>query len=145
MSRLSILGFALSLAASACGRDSEPKPPKFAEVLPNVPLPPQATFVSKSGGADALQLTVRSPARADVVAAYYRNLFKRDGWRLVNDAKDQEGAVVFFAEQDGPPLWVRIRNAEDGRGSLVDLAGARVTRAKDSTKVRAAPPAKPTS
>lgn len=115
MRRLPILLLALSLAVAACSRDSQPKSPKLAEVMPNVPLPPQATFVSRAGGADALQLTVRSPARADAVAAYYREVFKGNGWRLVNDAKDQEGAVVLFAEQNGPPLWVRIRNDEEGR------------------------------
>lgn len=145
MFRLPRIVLALSLAFTACGRDEAPESPKLAEVMPNVPLPPQATFVSRSGGADAVQLTVRSPARADVVAAYYRELFKRQGWRLVNDAKDQEGAVVFFAEQDGPPLWVRIRNADDGRGSLVDLAGARVTQQHDAPKAGAPPAAKPTS
>lgn len=145
MSPLPRLALALSLALAACGREDAPQPPKLAEVLPNVPLPPQATFVSRSGGADALQLTVRSPARADVVAAYYRQLFKNEGWRLVNDAKDQEGAVVFFAEQNGPPLWVRIRNAEDGRGSLVDIAGARVTQKHDTAKTPPPPAPKPTS
>jgi hypothetical protein len=77
---------------------------------------------------------------------YYRHLFKGKGWRLVNDAKDQDGAVVLFAEQNGPPLWVRIRSAEDGNGTLVDLAGARLTQKDDSAQV-AAPPAgsKPTS
>ena len=136
---------AVSLVLAACGREDAPKPPKLSEVLPNVPLPPQATFVSRSGGADALQLTVRSPARADVVASYYRQLFKKEGWRLVNDAKDQEGAVVFFAEQDGPPIWVRIRKADDGRGSLVDIAGARVTQKHDTTRTPAPPTPKPTS
>ncbi len=113
--------------------------------MPNVPLPPQATFVSRSGGADVLQLTVRSPVSADAVAAYYRQLFKKNGWRLVNDAKDRDGAVVIFAEQNGPPLWVRIRNAEDGRGTLVDLTGARVAQKHDSIKAPAPPAAKPTS
>src|SRR3989442_15103089 len=95
----------LFLAAAACGRDSQPpKPPKLFEVMPNVPLPPNATFVSKSGGEDAVQITVRSPMRAEIVVEYYRHLFTRDGWRLVNDAKDQDGAVVIFAEQNGPPL-----------------------------------------
>ena len=144
MFRPSILLFAVSLAAAACARDSEPKTPKFSEVMPNVPLPPNATFVSKSGGVDALQLTVRSPARTEAVADYYRRLFKKDGWRLVNDAKDQDGAVVFFAEQNGPPLWVRIRKAEDGQGTLVDLAGARVTQKHDSVAA-STPAVKPTS
>ena len=136
----------LSLATTACGHDSEPKSPKLSEVMPNVPLPPNATFVSKSGGLDVVQITVRSPVRVEAVEDYYRHLFKKEGWRLVNDAKDQEGAVVLFAEQNGPPLWVRIRKAEDGQGTLVDLAGARVTQLHDSAAV-AAPPAaaKPTS
>jgi hypothetical protein len=138
----------LSLALVSCKRDeAPPKSPELAEVMPNVPMPPQPTFVSRSGGADAVQLTVRSPARADAVAAYYRDVFKRNGWRLVNDAKDRDGAVVILAQQDGPPLWVRIRNAEDGQGSLIDLTGARVARKdqkSDSNKPPAPPAAKPT-
>lgn len=145
MPRLPIFLLALSLAVAACSRDSQPKPPKLAEVMPNVPLPPQATFVSRAGGADALQLTVRSPAPADAVAAYYRDVFKRNGWRLVNDAKDQEGAVVLFAEQNGPPLWVRIRSDEASRGTLVELAGARLAQKPDTTKSKTPPSTKPAS
>jgi hypothetical protein len=142
MFRPSFLVLALSLVAVACAKDSPPKPPRISEVLPNIPLPPNATFVSKSGGADALLITVRSPLEVKAVEEYYRHLFKSNNWRLVNDAKDQDGAVVLFAEQKGPPLWVRIRSAEDGNGTLVDLAGARVT-PNDSTKAAATP--KPTS
>jgi hypothetical protein len=145
MFRPSILVLVLALSGAACGHDSTPKSPQFSEVLPNLPLPPNATFVSKSGGVDALQITVRSPVRVEEVADYYRHLFKTKGWRLINDAKDQEGAVVFFAEQNGPPLWVRVRSAEDGNGTLVDLTGARVTK-KDSAKGSAPPTApKPAS
>jgi hypothetical protein len=134
-----------SFALAACGRADAPKPPSLAEVLPNVPLPPQPTFVSRSGGADALQLTVRSPVAAEVVTSYYRQLFKRTGWRLVNEAKDRDSAVVFFVEQDGPPLWVRIRKADDGHGSLVEIAGARVSEKRDTTTAPAPPAPKPTS
>ena len=133
-----------SLALAACGGHDAPKPPRMAEALPKVPLPPQAKLVSRSEGADALQLTVKSPVGPDAVASYYRQVFKEAGWRLVNEAKDQEGAVVFFVEQDGPPLWVRVRKAEDGQGSLVEIAGARVTR-KDTTESPAPPGTKPAS
>ena len=145
MPRLPIFALALALMAVACGRDSAPNPPKMAEVMPNVPLPPQATFVSRAGGVEALQITVRSPARADAVAAYYREVFKKDGWRLVNDSKDQEGAVVLFAEQNGPPLWVRIWTDDVTRGTLVELAGARLSQKPDTSKTAARPSAKPTS
>ena len=94
-----------------------------------------------------MQVTVQSPLAVDAVAEYYRHLFKGKGWRLVNDAKTQDGAVVLFAEQNGPPLWVRIRSADDGKGTLVDLAGARVSVHPDSARVKspASTGSKPTS
>jgi hypothetical protein len=113
----------LSVALAACA-DKAPKSPKLSDALPNIPLPPQASFVGRSGGADALQVTVHSPAAPDAVANYYRAVFKTGNWKLVNDAKDAEGATVLFAQQNGPPLWVRIHPAADGGGSTVELSGA---------------------
>ena len=113
----------LCAALVACG-DKTPKMAKLNQALPNIPLPPAAKFVGRSGGPDALQITVRSPAGPDAVANYYRGVFKSGNWKLVNDAKDAEGATVLFAQQDGPPLWVRIRPADDGAGTVVELSGA---------------------
>jgi hypothetical protein len=124
----------LCLLLVAC-RDRTPQTPKVGEVFPNLPLPPDASFVSRAGGPDALQFTFRSPESADQVAAYYRKLFKQDGWKLVNDAKDPEGVVVLLAEQKGAPLWVRIRKSDDGHSTLVELAGA-VLPKKDSSGTR---------
>jgi hypothetical protein len=115
--------FVICAALTACA-DKRPKTPSLGEAIPNLPLPPQATFVSRAGGPDALQITVRSPEAADSVAAYYRGVFKTGTWRLVNDAKDVEGATVLLAQQKGPPLWVRIQKAEDGAGSLIQISGA---------------------
>lgn len=130
----------LCAALGACA-EKPAKPPTLSEALPNLPLPPGASFVSRSGGSDALQITLRSPSPVDAVAAYYRRVLGRAPWRLVNDAKDAEGAVVLFAQQDGPPLWVRLRPAEDGRGTVVDLSGAVVPK-RDSA---ATPLARPNS
>jgi hypothetical protein len=124
------------LVLAAC--TDKPPTAKLSQALPNLPLPPQASFVGRAGGPDAIQITVRSPASADSVATYYRRVFKTGNWRLVNDAKDAEGATVLFAEQSGPPLWVRIRNAEDGSGSLVDLSGAVVQGADPGAAVKPA-------
>ena len=51
-------------------------------------------------------------------------VFKTSNWKLVNDAKAAEGATVLFAQQNGPPLWVRIGPSEDGAGSVIELSGA---------------------
>jgi hypothetical protein len=117
----------LCAALAACG-DKAPATAKFSEALPNLPLPPDASFIGRSGGPDALQITVRTAASPDAVAAYYRGVFKKEGWQLVNDAKDAEGATVLFAQQKGPPLWVRIHADPAGRGTLVELSGAVLSR-----------------
>jgi hypothetical protein len=117
----------LSLALAACG-DKPPRMAKVSETLPNLPLPPGASFVSRAGGPDALKITLRSPVAPDTLAAYYRNLLQKGNWRLVNEAKDAEGATVLLAQQDGPPLWVRIQRDGGGPGSLVELSGAVVAK-----------------
>jgi hypothetical protein len=111
------------LALVAC-RDKAPQTPKISQVLPNLPIPPNASVVSKSGGSDALQITLISPAKVKDVEAYYRTTLSRNGWRLVNDMRDRDGSVLLFAEQNGPPLWVRIKSTDDSVATMVELAGA---------------------
>ena len=121
---------ALALAPLVSCKDKAPKTATMAQVFPRLPLPPDAKVVSRSGSAEALQITVMSPAKVQQVEAYYRAVLTRDGWKLVNDMRNQDGSVVLLAEQDGPPLWVRIRATEDSVATLVELAGAMVAQAK---------------
>lgn len=124
----------LSLACAlllGCRSDSTPpKPPDAFAVFPNLPLPPDAKFVSRAGSADALQITLFSPAKADAVTDYYRNQLSMGKWRLVGDVKRPDGSVALYAEQDGPPLWVRIWPTSDSAGTMVELAGAMVGKKK---------------
>jgi len=117
---------ALAVLALVACKDGEPEleMAKVADVFPNLPLPPEATVVSRSGGPDALQLTLMSPVKAKDVEAYYRSLLSKSGWRLVNDMRDRDGSVVLLAQQDGPPLWVRIKSTDDSAATMVELAGA---------------------
>jgi hypothetical protein len=112
------------LALVACKDEEPPRAPKFFDVFPNLPLPPDPRIVSKSGGPDALQLTLMSSAKARDVERYYRAVLSKDGWRLVNDMRNPDGSVVLLAERDGPPLWVRIRSTDDSAATMVELAGA---------------------
>jgi hypothetical protein len=134
----------------ACGSESPPPPksPDAFAVFPNLPMPPEARVVSRTGSTDALQLTLFSPVKADAVSEYYRSQLSGAGWRLVGDVKRPDGSVALYAEQDGPPLWVRIWPTSDSAGTMVELAGALVRKTKDSVKVdrsgsKAAPPPKP--
>lgn len=124
-------------ALAGCGGEKPPKTAEMAEVFPRLLLPPDARFVSRSAGTDAAQVTLRSGRPSGEVEEYYRRALNRDGWRLVKEAKGSDGEVILLAEQDGPPLWVRIR-PEDATTTLVELAGALVRR--DTTL-----PAKPAS
>ena len=111
------------LALVAC-KDKGPQSPKVSQVFPNLPLPPNASVVSRRGGTDALQITLISSAKVKDVEAYYRATLSKNGWRLMNDMRDRDGSVVLFAEQDGPPLWVRIKSTDDSVATMVELAGA---------------------
>lgn len=115
---------AVALVALVACKDKAPQQPKMSQVFPNLPLPPSGSVVSRSGGPDALQLTLMSPAKVQEVEAYYRSVLTRNGWRLVNDMRERDGSVVLLAEQDGPPLWVRIKSTSDSAATMVELAGA---------------------
>jgi hypothetical protein len=123
------------LLLAACGSEPRaPKPPEVGAAFSSLPLPPQAEFVSKAGSADALQITLRTPAEAGRVADYYRRLLGGANWHLISDVKNPDGSVVLYAEQNGPPLWVRIWKEGDRPGTMVQLTGAVV--AKDSAKLQ---------
>ncbi|HEX2250816.1 MAG TPA: hypothetical protein VHH32_10740 [Gemmatimonadales bacterium] len=84
--------------------------------------------MSRSGSADALQLTLRTSSDLAQVTNYYRHTLSQGKWRLVSDMQNPDGSTAFYAEHDGPPLWVRIWKATDRPGTIVQLTGAVVGR-----------------
>jgi hypothetical protein len=129
----------------ACGSDVAPpaKSPSTFTVFPNLPLPPGAKFVSRSGSSDALQITMFSPNEATQVVEYYRDVLSKGRWRLISDQNKPDGKVILYAEQDGPPIWISVWPTTDSAGTMVQLAGAVL--AKDSVKAAAEPTTAPKS
>jgi hypothetical protein len=122
----------------ACGSEPQPpKPPSAFEVFTDLPLPPAAQFVSRTGSEDALQIRLLSATGPDDVIGYYREVLSKGKWRLISDVKKSDGSVVLYAEQDGPPMWVRIWPTSDKRGTMIELAGAVVAKRTDSLKIDA--------
>src|SRR3954469_16206901 len=116
----------------ACESESrKPKPPAFQDAFSTLPLPPNPELVSQVGGTGALQLTIHTPADERVIANYYRGLLSHGKWRLISDIKGKDGVTALYAEHDGPPLWVRIWQAGDRKGTMVQLTGAALE--EDST------------
>ena len=131
--RLAFCVFCVLLVACS----PEPRTPKVPDtftVFPNLPLPPSAHCVSRSGSEDALQIQLFSASTPDKVTEYYRDALSKGKWRLVSDVKKPDGAVVLYAEQDGPPIWVRIWPTSDSAGTMVELTGAVVGKKGDSVK-----------
>jgi hypothetical protein len=128
----------LSIAAAVLiSCESEPPPPKtpaFGKAFSHLPLPPKPEVVSRTGSADALQLTVYSPTQIEWITDYYRSALTKGDWRLVSDTKARDGSIALYAEHNGPPLWVRIWKAKDRPGTMIQLTGAVV--AQDSTTPR---------
>ncbi len=116
---------ALALVLTACEKKAEaPQVPDLAATIPNLILPPGATFVSRPGSADALSLVFWAPDEPDRLVAYYRRFLRPPLWRLVSDGKDNTGAHVLLAEQDGPPLWIRVWPDSTRSGGYVRMTGA---------------------
>jgi hypothetical protein len=133
---------AASLVLLACGsepRAEQPRIPDVARAFSNLPLPPQPAVVSQAGGPEALQLTLHSPSDMDKVTEYYRRVLSTAPWSLVSDRKNSDGSVALYAEQKGPPLWVRIWKLGD-RGTMVELTGAVVDSGKPTPSQPAAAP-----
>ena len=107
---------------SACERAEPPKQATLAQAMPNLPIPPNAEFVSRSGSADALQLVFQSPLRRDDVANYYRTIFTTTGWNLVSDVTQPDSTIALYAEQGGHPMWARITPV--GASTRIELMGA---------------------
>lgn len=126
-----------ALALAGC-KDRPAEPPRMSEAIPNIPLPPLATVVSRSGGPDALEITFRSTISRDSMAEIYRRILTSGEWNLVSDTKSADGTVSLYAERNGPPLWVNIRKDPEGSGTLMTIAGAVIkqdsTATGDSTK-----------
>jgi hypothetical protein len=124
----------------ACGSES-PKstPPDFAKAFANLPLPPNPEFVSRSGSSDALQITFHSPMDVAKVREYYSQALSRNNWRLVSNTRNPDGSTVLYAEQKGPPLWVRISKSDRG-GATVELTGAVIDPARSMPPAPASSP-----
>jgi hypothetical protein len=122
----------------ACGSEPRgPQPPSLGAAFSHLPLPPEPELISQGGSADALQLTLHSPANFADVTEYYRNVLSSGNWRLISDTKSADGSVALYAEQNGPPMWVRIWKAGDRGGTMVQLTGAVI--GKDSVQPRSKP------
>ncbi len=115
------LGF---LVLAGCRETPRQDTVRMSEAMPNLPLPPLATVVSRSGGPDALSITFRSSVSPDSMVSFYRQTLSRGEWNLVSDNKSREGVYSLYAERQGPPLWVTIQKDTAGPGTLMTLAGA---------------------
>ena len=112
-------------AATTLGcQDKPPTPPSMSQVMPNLPVPPEAQVVARSGSEDALLLRLSTRVSPEEIERYYRDLLSRDPWQLVSDTRMADGALALYAERQGPPLWVTIRKNSGGPGTIVELTGA---------------------
>lgn len=120
--RHSLLVLAVLLAAC-----SDPKPPeaKFADALPLIPAPPNATILNRESGVDAIKVRFSTTIAVQNVALYYRDLLSKAPYNLVSDTKMADSSIAMYAEHPGhPSLWVTI-SSNGGGGAFVDIAGAK--------------------
>jgi hypothetical protein len=124
---------ALLLIASLCAACD--RPPKqrqdrehAATVLHGVLAYPQSSVVSVSSGSDAAQATFSTPAPVQVVATWYRQMLRLNGWDLQNDAVINDGSVAIFAQQGNRPLWITLKATTGSSGTTYTVIGTNLPR-----------------
>jgi len=113
----------LVLVLGAC-KDAPQNQASTAAALPYLPLPPQASFLSRSTSPNAVQITLQSGATPTEVVKYYRITLPATGWSLESDTEDAVGAYALYALKDGHPIWIRISQTPGMPGSVISLNGA---------------------
>ena len=129
-----ILPLGVALALSACKKEKPEEVPSALDVLPAIIMPGNSSFVSKSGSKDALAVLFRTAMKLDATVKFYRSALRPPEWRLVSDAKDNQGATLLYAERGGRPLWVRIWPDSEFNATFIEMTGAVAKLHPDSTK-----------
>ncbi len=109
---------------AACKGEPEAEIATTVSAIPYLPIPPQATVVSRAGSANALQITFRSSQTPSEVLDYYRSSLPGTGWSLESDTQDAVGAYALYALKEGHPIWIRISQKPGMPGAVVEVSGA---------------------
>ena len=113
----------LVLALGAC-KDAPQSQVSTSAALPYLPIPPNATVLSRATSPNAVQISFQSSATPAEVLDYYRKSLPVTGWSLESDAEDAVGAYALYALKNGHPIWIRISQTPGMPGSVISLNGA---------------------
>lgn len=124
---------ATSLFAVSCGgapaddeavtSTPEASPPPIG-ALRGIPLMPESRVTGLSGSGEAAEATTYTVVTPDSAASWYRRALLARGWDLVGDARLPDGSRTLHAKApSGRPVWVIVRRAEQGEGSVVSVIG----------------------
>ena len=114
--------------AAACSR---PKPPDTQAIiqksLHGVLVYPLSTVVDANSGSDAAQVTLTTLDSVAVVAGWFRNELRLNGWELQSDITNSDGSTTITAQKGNRPLWITLRSNVGGPGSTYTVIGAAVS------------------
>ena len=118
----------LTAVAPACNR---PQPPDtramLRKTLHGVLVYPRSTLVDAASGADAAQVTLTTLDAMSVVAGWFRDELRLNGWVLQSDITNADGSVAIVAQKGSRPLWITLRSNVGGPGSTYTVIGAVVS------------------
>jgi hypothetical protein len=129
-----LLPLGVAVAFSACKKEKPEEVPSALDVFPAIIMPPNASFVSKSGSKEALAVRLRTTLKPEAAVKYYRAALRPPEWRLMSDATDNQGAALLYAERGGRPLWVRVWPDSEFNATFVEMTGAVAKLHPDSTR-----------
>ncbi|MBI4501865.1 MAG: hypothetical protein HY700_11965 [Gemmatimonadetes bacterium] len=98
------------LAAFILGcRGGDKAPVASGELLAGIPAMPRSAPMSSAAGSEAVEAAYSTQAPPDSVAAWYRQWFLKDGWRINGDLPSPDGGVTLSVEKDRRSVWLIVR------------------------------------
>lgn len=113
-----------AVAAAGCERPAQVSRHTISQSLKGVLVYPRSTLVSMASGDSAGQLSLSSPDAPDSVASWFRLSLAMNHWTLQSDARQNDGAILIYAERVSQPLWINIQGASGGPGTSYTVTGA---------------------
>jgi hypothetical protein len=88
---------------------------------------PRSEMVRMEAGDSAGQITLASPDSVALVAAWFRDAFRLNGWELQSDARSRDGVLTLYAQKGNRPVWVTFQPSAGGPGTTYTVIGAIVS------------------
>ena len=125
MRHVPIVFLLLVVGSLACDRRRPPDPRAMVQrAMRGLFIYPGSVTIDMAAGEDAAQVTLTALDSVAVVARWFREALRLNGWSLQSDLTANDHSIAIVATKGARPLWVTLHPNVGGPGTTYTLIGA---------------------